>query len=257
MATIVTRAAKGSPLTHVEVDANFTNLNTDKAETSSLSTVATTGAYADVTGTPAAALPLTGGTLSGGLTVTGTVAATSYTGSGAALTGIEGVPSGVIAIWSGSSASIPSGWLICDGANATPDLRDRFVIGAGSTYAVDATGGATTTASVAAHTHTLSGNTDASGTHTHTGTTSNTGAHSHNIPLNSGGGGYTEYGIQFVITSNVFAYGTSNTGAHSHTFTTAAGGDHTHTLSGNAASTGDASVSILNPYYALCYIMKT
>jgi hypothetical protein len=72
-------------------------------------------------------------------------------------------------------ASIPSGWLICDGANATPDLRDRFVIGAGSTYAVDATGGATTTASVAAHTHTLSGNTSNSGTHTHTGTTSNTG----------------------------------------------------------------------------------
>jgi hypothetical protein len=44
MATIVTRAAKGSPLTHNEVDANFTNLNTDKAETSALAAVATTGA---------------------------------------------------------------------------------------------------------------------------------------------------------------------------------------------------------------------
>jgi hypothetical protein len=32
MATIVTRAAKGTPLTHVEVDANFTNLNSDKVE---------------------------------------------------------------------------------------------------------------------------------------------------------------------------------------------------------------------------------
>ena len=31
MSTIVTRSGKGSPLTHVEVDANFTNLNTDKA----------------------------------------------------------------------------------------------------------------------------------------------------------------------------------------------------------------------------------
>jgi hypothetical protein len=50
MATIVTRAAKGSPLTHVEVDANFTNLNTDKAETADLATVATTGAYADLSG---------------------------------------------------------------------------------------------------------------------------------------------------------------------------------------------------------------
>ena len=54
MATIVTRAAKGSPLTHVEVDANFTNLNTDKVESSALATVATSGAYADLTGTPTA-----------------------------------------------------------------------------------------------------------------------------------------------------------------------------------------------------------
>lgn len=52
MATIVTRAGKGSPLTHAEVDANFTNLNSDKAEASSLSTVATTGAYSDLTGLP-------------------------------------------------------------------------------------------------------------------------------------------------------------------------------------------------------------
>ena len=52
MATIVTRAAKGSPLTHAEVDANFTNLNTDKAESSALASVATSGAYADLTGTP-------------------------------------------------------------------------------------------------------------------------------------------------------------------------------------------------------------
>ena len=32
MSTIVTRAGKGAPLTHTEVDANFTNLNTDKLE---------------------------------------------------------------------------------------------------------------------------------------------------------------------------------------------------------------------------------
>jgi len=52
MATIVTRSGKGSPLTHAEVDANFENLNSDKAEVSSLATVATTGAYADLSGTP-------------------------------------------------------------------------------------------------------------------------------------------------------------------------------------------------------------
>ena len=52
------------------------------------------------------------------------------------------IPSGVIQLWSGSIASIPAGYVICDGANGTPDLRDRFVVGAGSTYAVDDTGGA-------------------------------------------------------------------------------------------------------------------
>jgi len=54
------------------------------------------------------------------------------------------VPSGGIIIWSGSAGSIPSGWYLCDGNNGTPNLVDRFVVGAGSTYAVGATGGATT-----------------------------------------------------------------------------------------------------------------
>ena len=52
MATIVTRAGKGSPLTHDEVDANFNNLNSDKVETSALATVATSGLYGDLSGTP-------------------------------------------------------------------------------------------------------------------------------------------------------------------------------------------------------------
>lgn len=61
-----------------------------------------------------------------------------------------GMPSGSIILWSGSIASIPSGWVLCNGANGTPDLRNMFVVGAGSTYSVADTGGATT------HTHTVS-----------------------------------------------------------------------------------------------------
>jgi hypothetical protein len=57
MATIVTRAGKGSELTHAEVDANFTNLNTDKVEAASLAAVAISGAYADLTGIPASFTP--------------------------------------------------------------------------------------------------------------------------------------------------------------------------------------------------------
>ena len=69
-------------------------------------------------------------TVTGGVTVTGTLTATALAGDGSALTGIAGIPSGVIAIWSGATSAIPSGWVICDGNNSTPDLRDRFVIGA-------------------------------------------------------------------------------------------------------------------------------
>lgn len=68
-------------------------------------------------------------------------------------------PEGGIILWSGSIATIPTGWVICDGTNSTPDLRDRFVVGAGSTYAVDATGGAST---LTAHTHSLTPATNAS-----------------------------------------------------------------------------------------------
>lgn len=57
--------------------------------------------------------------------------------------------SGVILFWSGSVNSIPAGFVICDGTNSTPDLRDRFIVGAGSTYAVDDTGGGLT------HNHTF------------------------------------------------------------------------------------------------------
>jgi hypothetical protein len=44
--------------------------------------------------------------------------------------GGSAVPSGAIVMWSGTVASIPQGWLLCDGQNGTPDLRDRFIKGA-------------------------------------------------------------------------------------------------------------------------------
>lgn len=63
------------------------------------------------------------------------------------------VPAGVIAMWSGSAASIPAGWALCNGLNGTPNLRDRFVVGAGTSYAVGDTGGQNAITSVPAHTH--------------------------------------------------------------------------------------------------------
>lgn len=50
-------------------------------------------------------------------------------------------PSGMIVMWSGSIGSIPTGWALCNGDNGTPDLRNRFIVGAGDQYPVGGTGG--------------------------------------------------------------------------------------------------------------------
>jgi len=50
-------------------------------------------------------------------------------------------PAGSILMWSGNLVDLPDGYVICNGDNGTPDLRDRFITGAGTTYAVDETGG--------------------------------------------------------------------------------------------------------------------
>ena len=70
------------------------------------------------------------------------------------------VPSGAIIMWSGAANAIPTGYVLCNGSNNTPDLRNRFVVGAGSgsNYSVNDTGGADsvtlTVDQIPAHTHT-------------------------------------------------------------------------------------------------------
>lgn len=68
-----------------------------------------------------------------------------------------GIPSGLIAAWSGAADAVPDGWALCDGENGTPDLRDRFLVGAGAAYAVGDTGGEATvtltTSEMPSHTH--------------------------------------------------------------------------------------------------------
>ncbi len=77
-----------------------------------------------------------------------------YFGDGSNLTDVPGVPVGGIIMWSGATNNIPSGWALCDGQNGTPNLQDKFIVGAGNTYAVDATGGSAD-ATLVSHTHNL------------------------------------------------------------------------------------------------------
>ena len=74
------------------------------------------------------------------LEVNGTVKATTFTGNGT-------IPIGGIIMWSGTTSDIPAGWALCNGVASNgltpPDLRDRFIVGAGSAYSPKATGGAT------------------------------------------------------------------------------------------------------------------
>lgn len=196
--------------------------------------ISISGNAANVNGTVAVANGGTGATTTGQAltnlgaaplaspTFTGTVTATAFVGDGSGLTGIVSIPSGFIGIWSGSAAAIPSGWLLCNGTSGTPDLRDRFVVGAGSTYAVGDTGGQNTITAVPAHSHavgTLVNATTGAHTHTVSGNTSNTGAHTHTVSGN-----------------------TSNTGAHTHSGTTANAGDHAH--NGSTSTIGNHNHNI-------------
>lgn len=160
------------------------------------------------------------------------------------------VPSGFIGMWSGSVGAIPSGWYLCNGANGTPDLRDKFVVGAGSTYAVGATGGSATTtlitANLPAHTHTITATTDSQGVHTHSVTDP---GHTHSYSSISTTGGIAIGG----------GYGPVATATSSATtgISIQSAGAHTHTITASASSTGSGTAfDTRPPYYALAYIMK-
>jgi microcystin-dependent protein len=135
------------------------------------------------------------------------------------------IPSGLIAIWSGSTGSIPSGWVICDGSNGTPDLRNSFILGAGNTYAVGATGGTTTTTLTQSNLPNVNFTvTDPGHAHTFQGSI-------YNNPATTGGG--------------------SAAGGTTLTTNTAVTG-----ITVNSGGSGTA-FNILPPYYALAYIMKS
>ena len=164
-----------------------------------------------------------------------------------------GFPAGGIIIWSGAIANIPTGWLLCNGANGTPDLRDKFVIGAGTTYAVAATGGAATKSISIAEANLPS--------HTHSAGTLTGGAHTHALEKQTGGG---TTGNAYYATATTPYHAKDNRAYEGLTYTTdvslraASAGAVAVTDSTGAIGSGTAiSQDVLNPYYALAYIMKS
>lgn len=187
-------------------------------------------------------------------------------------------PTGLIAMWYSTAASVPSGWGLCDGSTyprndgtgniVAPDLRDRFILAAGSTYAAGASGGSIAAiTSSASGAHTPAGTLDTAGSHTHSGTTDShvltiaeMPAHSHTI---TGYAGASAAAGSYTLTGSVSpgTFGTSNTGGgdgHSHTITaTDAGGSHTHTFTGTAVADHTHTITpTLPPYYVLAYMMR-
>lgn len=152
----------------------------------------------------------------------GTFADIIFTGT--SMFGSQNIFSGAIVMWTGDIANVPAGWKVCDGTNGTPDLRNRFPVGAGSSYAVTRTGG-TADAILVAHSHSVSA----------------VGDHSHTFPVLQ-----AQWGA---ATSNT----TGGNYAQVGTVTTSGAGAHSHSISTEGSSGVNAN---LPPYYAVHFLQK-
>ena len=153
----------------------------------------------------------------------------------------SGTPSGCIGMWSSTKGSIPAGWLLCDGTNSTPNLQDRFIVGAGGNYTNGNVGGVDTV--------TVTGTITIAG---HALTAAETPLHTH--------GSITDYYGSSNATCIAYTYITPVQHAHvsgsnshaSHTGYSGSGDSHGHT----ASFAGTANQDKRPPFYALCYIRK-
>ena len=173
------------------------------------------------------------------------------------------VPIGTISMWSGTLASVPAGWQVCDGTNGTPDLRNKFVVGAGNTYSVGATGGSANSV-VVDHNHAASSSfsgsaLDAHGhsvsdpTHQHaTGNGAESGLN--NIYGDIGG---TGTGWRIANAGGDGRNALTNFASTGVTVNSASAGTPSGTVSTTVANTGSSATDAnLPPYYAIFYIMK-
>jgi len=176
------------------------------------------------------------------------------------------IPSGLIAMWAGLLANIPSGWALCDGLNGTPDLRSKFIKGSAAAANPGATGGAASqtytpqgsisgiaVADHASHTHSVTSNVAVAdhAAHTHTFTASSNAASPKLMTANtssgvaaSGATGNPSATLTHTVTNNAVT-----SGAPSATLT------HTVSSQGTFAGT-QATIATEPAYYSLAFIMK-
>lgn len=169
-------------------------------------------------------------------------------------------PRGLISKWSGTIATIPIGWYLCNGQNGTPDLRKKFIYGASTDAEIGTTGGSAD-AVVVSHSHSASS--DSQGNHTHYTWTDTQGAHSHTFSIGRdfGASKPNNTGVQFggygFTNNNGYqdTLGTNNAGAHAHNIGMNAAGSHAHNITVNANGESGTGKN-LPPYMYLAYIMK-
>lgn len=183
---------------------------------------------------------------------TNVLSAVKFSGDGSLLTNIQPgqvqgnsiFVSGMIILWSGTISSIPTGFVLCDGQNSTPDLRDKFIIGARQDNSgvaksnvegsLTQTGGSAN-ATLVSHTH---------GAGSYSAVSNGSHTHQYDVRLNNRNLDDDE--------------GNQTTNTTTTTNTTQSSGAHTHSISGSSDSTGSSSTNAnLPPYFALAYIMKT
>jgi len=143
------------------------------------------------------------------------------------------LPYGIIVLWYGSVGNVPEGWNLCDGTNGTPDLRNRFVVGAGGERTVADVGGRTD-AVLPSHNHTFVG--DA-------------------LPVHQHDSGWGEAFSPPYGAARYPATGSARTDNDNYSFLSSpvSGGTPQGTITFAGVDSVDAN---LPPYYALCYIMK-
>ncbi len=171
------------------------------------------------------------------------------------------LPAGVIVMWSGSIASIPIGWALCNGTQGTPDLRDRFIVGARQddvgVAKTNITGALTQSGGSINYTPAGTNSTTSGGTPAGTNSSDSAGTPAGTVSAIAATATATQATLSAVGQNTADQVHTHPAptftgdalGNHAHTFTGSALAAHGHTFSGTAAT-------IVEPYYALAFIQK-